>query len=255
MATYTHRLIISYKGTNYYGWQDLGEHEQKPSIESNIHQVLKQICNYQDCTIATASRTDAGVHAQGQVVKINIPLDIKSDKLLLGMNSLLPDAIRILKCAPCDAEFNPNKDAKSKEYHYLFCTDLVHNPVLNDTMAHIPTSLNIEHMKEACKLFVGIHDFYSFAKRDTSKNSTIRSILSCELVQSTTTFGNNTYVIKIVGEGFLRYMIRYIAAALFEVGRGEITLSDISEALKSPKDEKISPKAKPHGLHLIKINY
>jgi len=261
---YYHRLVISYKGTGYYGWQDLGASEQKPSIEANIYQVLKKICNYQSCTIATASRTDAGVHAQGQVIKVTIPLAIESEKLLLGMNSLLPDDIRILQCKPCAAEFNPNKDSKSKEYHYYFCTDTIYNPVLNDTVAHITSTnkasikgvLDIGYMQQACKLFIGEHDFYSFAKRDTNISSTFRTIVSCEILEvQPLPFGNKVYCLKIVGEGFLRYMVRYIAGALFALGRKQLSLSNISEALANHKEEKISSKAKSRGLHLIQISY
>jgi len=255
-----HKLIIAYKGTNYYGWQTLGESEQKPSIEANIYRVLKKICNYKSCTISAASRTDAGVHAQGQVVKVTIPIEIKSEKLLLGMNSLLPDDIRILQCTHCSSDFNPNKDSKRKEYHYYFCTDTIYNPVLNDTIAHVPSStkgsLDIASMKEACKLFIGEHDFYSFAKRDTNMSSTIRTIASCEILQvQPSTFGNNIYYIKIVGEGFLRYMVRYIASALFTLGRRELLMQNIKEALSKPKEKKVSSKAKARGLHLIQIFY
>jgi len=204
VGLYHHRLIISYKGTNYFGWQDIGEGkgEEKPTIQASVEKVLRKICKYQDCTIATASRTDAGVHAQGQVIKITIPLEIKSEKLLLGMNSLLPGDIRVLSCEPYAAEFNPNKDSKSKEYHYYFCTDSIHNPILNDTVAHIPSSnttgsLDIELMQEACKLFVGEHDFYSFAKRDTTMHSTFRTIVSCELMQEPSAFSNEVYIIKV----------------------------------------------------------
>jgi len=261
---YYHRLVISYKGTSYYGWQDTGTNEHKPSIEASIHQVLKKICKYKSCTIATASRTDAGVHAQGQVLKISIPLAIESGKLLLGMNSLLPDDIRVLECKPCAAEFNPNKDNKSKEYHYYFYTDTIHNPALHDIVAHIPShskasatgSLDIELMQQACKLFIGEHDFYSFAKRDTNMSSTFRTILSCEIVQAQPSpFGNEVYTIKIVGKGFLRYMVRYIAGALFALGRNKLSLSDISEALVNHKEEKISSRAKSRGLHLIEVCY
>ncbi|NOR55770.1 MAG: tRNA pseudouridine(38-40) synthase TruA [Sulfurovum sp.] len=257
---YHHRLVISYKGSNYFGWQDIGTNEEKPTIEGSIHQVLKKICKYQNCTIAAASRTDAGVHAQGQVLKVTIPLDIEAEKLLLGMNSLLPEDIRILQCEPCTSEFNPNKDSKNKTYHYYFCTDSIHNPVLNDVVAHVPSNstalLDLEIMKEACKLFIGEHDFYSFAKRDTNMYSTFRTILSCEIVQTQSSpFGNEVYTIKIVGEGFLRYMIRYIAGALFSLGRKQISLSDIGGALASHKEEKISARAKSRGLHLIHISY
>ena len=261
---YYHRLVISYKGTSYFGWQDTGTSEQKPTVEGSIYQVLKKICKYQSCTISAASRTDAGVHAQGQVIKTTIPLAIESDKLLLGMNSLLPDDIRILQCESCSSEFNVNKDSKSKEYHYYFCTDTVYNPVLNDIVAHIPStskasdsgSLDIERMQRACKLFIGEHDFYSFAKRDANMSSTFRTIISCEILQAQPSpFGNEVYTIKIVGKGFLRHMVRYIAGALFALGRNQISLSDISDALANHKEEKISSRAKSRGLHLIQICY
>ena len=261
---YHHRLVVSYKGTNYFGWQDLGTSEQKPTLEASIYQVLKKICKYRSCTISVASRTDAGVHALGQVLKISIALSIQSDKLLLGMNSLLPHDIRILECHPCSAEFNANKHSKSKEYHYYFSTDTIHNPVLNDIVDHIPfnnedqttSSLDIELMQQACKLFIGEHDFYSFAKRDTNMISTFRTVLSCEiLVSKSSLLGNNIYYLKIRGTGFLRYMVRYIAGTLFALGRKQIRLSDISEALENHKEEKISSKAKARGLHLIEIFY
>jgi tRNA pseudouridine38-40 synthase len=261
---YHHRLIVSYKGTSYFGWQDLGSDQEKPTLESTINQVLKIICKYEHCTIATASRTDAGVHAQGQVIKISIPIEITSEKLLLGMNSLLPDDIRILQCQSCPAAFNPNINAISKEYHYYFCTDIIHNPVLNDSIAHItlhvkdPTAqaLDIELMQKACKLFIGEHDFYSFAKRDSTMDSTFRTIYNCEIIQaSSSPFGNNIYYIKIIGKGFLRYMVRYISGALFALGKKQLTLDEISQALVHHKEEKISSKAKSKGLHLIEICY
>ncbi len=260
---YHHRLIISYKGTSYFGWQDLGSIEKNPTVQANIHQVLKQICNYQTCSISAASRTDAGVHAQGQVIKITIALEIDSAKLLLGMNSLLPEDIRILQCESCPVEFNPNTHSKSKEYHYYFCTDTIYNPVLNDTIAHIPShskaftgSLDIALMKEACKLFIGKHDFYSFAKRDSKMSSTYRTIISCEILEAQPSlFSNKVYYLKIEGKGFLRHMVRYIAGALFALGRKELTLNEISQALLNHKEAKIASKAKARGLHLIQISY
>lgn len=176
------------------------------------------------------------------------------------MNSLLPDDIRVLQCKPCPSEFNPNRDSKSKEYHYYFCTDTIHNPVLNDIVAHIPSHskspLDIALMQEACQLFVGEHDFYSFAKRDTTMPSTVRTVVSCEILQTQPSpFGNEVYTIKILGKGFLRYMVRYIAGALFTLGRKQISLSDISEALEEHKEEKLSSRAKSRGLHLIEVCY
>ncbi|HIQ28548.1 MAG TPA: tRNA pseudouridine(38-40) synthase TruA [Sulfurovum sp.] len=254
---YHHRLTVSYKGTDYYGWQDIGEGKDKPTLQANIQTVLEKIAKSTDCTIATASRTDAGVHAQGQVIKVSIPLAIDSKKLLLGMNSLLADDIRVLHCHPYTKAFNPNKDSISKEYHYSFCTDPIHNPLLNDSMAHITSQkpLDIIRMKEACQLFIGEHDFYSFAKRDTTMHSTLRTVISCELIQHTSSLATTLYSINIVGEGFLRYMVRYMVGALFALGKGEIELCDIVDALAHHKGEKLSAKAKARGLCLIEVSY
>jgi tRNA pseudouridine38-40 synthase len=267
-----HRLVISYKGTQYFGWQSLGDDEKKPTVQASIQQVLNKICKYQGCTISAASRTDAGVHAQGQVAKITIPIIIESEKLLLGMNSLLPADIRILQCEPCDNDFNANKDSKSKEYHYYFCTDPIYSPVINDIVAPVFSTassklhlsggasaiklFDIKLMQSACELFVGEHDFYSFAKRDSTINTTLRIVYSCEILQANhVLFGANVYYLKIIGNGFLKQMVRYIAGALFSVGKGKISLSDINDAIEHHQEEKISPKAKSRGLHLIEINY
>jgi len=256
---YHHRLVISYKGSNYFGWQDLGPREEKPTVQATLNLVLQKICKYQSCNISTASRTDAGVHAQGQVIKITIPLAIASEKLLLGMNSLLPEDIRILKCEPCPATFNPNRDSKSKEYHYYFCIDPISNPVYNDIVAHITSPrglLDIEVMQEACKYFIGEHDFYNFAKRDTTINTTFRTIFSCEILEAKSSiFGHKIYYIKIVGKGFLRHMVRYIAGALFDIGKKQLSVNDMAEALVIHKEKKVAAKAKAKGLHLIHISY
>ena len=256
---YHHRLVISYKGSNYFGWQDLGERDEKPTVQATINEVLKKICKQQKCNISTASRTDAGVHAQGQVVKITIPLVIASEKLLLGMNSLLPEDIRILKCESCPASFNPNRDSKSKEYHYYFCTDPISNPIYNDIVAHITSrrgTLDIKRMQEACKYFIGEHGFYSFAKRDATMPTTLRTIISCEILEAKSSiFGSKIYYLKIVGTGFLRHMVRYIAGALFEIGKKQLSVNDVAEALVTHKEKKVSAKAKAKGLHLIEIFY
>jgi len=261
---YHHRFVIAYKGTHYFGWQDLGSHQEKPTIQASIEKALKKICNYANCTVSAASRTDAGVHAQGQVAKVTISLVITSEKLLLGMNSLLPEDIRILECSPCSEQFNANQDSMSKRYHYYFSTNTVFDPILNDIVVHVPSyhnasisePLNIEAMKEACQLFIGEHDFYSFAKRDTTMNSTFRTIISCEILQmQASPLGTNIYYLKIVGEGFLRYMVRYIVGALFALGRNQVSLNNIRDALMKHKEKQISAKAKSHGLHLVEIYY
>ncbi len=261
---YYHRAVIAYKSSSYFGWQDLGVNEEKPTVQATIQQVLNKICKYQDCSIAAASRTDAGVHARGQVVKFSIPIAVESGKLLQGLNSLLPADIRIQKCEPCQPDFNPNRDSKSKCYHYYFCLDSISNPVLSEFVAHLPSisktqsadTIDLDSMKQACELFIGEHDFYNFAMRDQNIGSTRRTIFDCEILNAgLSALGSEVYYLKIEGNGFLRQMIRYIVGALFELGRGQLSLDDIREALEQHREQKLSPKAKSCGLHLIEIRY
>lgn len=264
MTSQYYRVIISYKGSNYFGWQDLGDDGAKPTVQFEILKALRQICGFADCIVAGASRTDGGVHAQGQVAKLSIPLLINPAKLLLGLNSLLPNDIRVRSCLACEQNFNPNKDCLSKKYRYYFSIEKVGVPTLSDIVAHVPlleksteheSSFN-ERVSQACNAFVGEHDFYSFSARDKNVTSTVRRVNRLELLKSNLSeFGTIVYYFEIEGGGFLKHMIRYIAAALLEVGKGEIDVSVIEEVLKNPTGNKLCPKAKAKGLHLIDINY
>ena len=276
---YHYKVVISYKGSNYFGWQDLGDSGQKPTVQLLITQVLRRICKFADCKVAAASRTDAGVHATGQVAKLSISVAIPAIKLQMGMNSLLPDDIRIEECTICSPEFSANRDSVSKVYRYYFSLDDVSTPLLNDIVAHVnlgnglqgdliesnllqsnllqgDKALKLETMREACEHFIGEYDFYSFAVNNKQVKSTVRRVVRLELRQTNfSDITNNTHYFEIEGSGFLRQMIRYIVGALFELARGNIDIAEIDAALHQHNDHKLSAKAKARGLHLMQINY
>jgi len=250
-----YKVIISYKGTQYFGWQSQPE-EEKPTVQEAIQQVIKRVSKYQACTVIGASRTDAGVHAQGQVAKLTIPQEIAPDKLLLGMNSLLPKDIRILGCELCPAEFNPIQDSKMKEYHYYFSVNAIENPLLFDIVSHVSSDLDIQLMNEGAELFIGEHDFYNFSRRDSNAYTTNRTISVCDIRKiNFAPFNSIIYAIRIVGEGFLKQMVRYMAGSLFELGQKNISLQDLHHYLHKHQAGKLSPAAKAKGLHLVEITY
>jgi tRNA pseudouridine38-40 synthase len=253
-----YRVKISYKGTHYRGWQAQSKSEASddaPTVQGTIHQVLRKISKFQECKVAGTSRTDAGVHAKGQLGKLSLPSEISAGKLMQGMNSLLPSDIRILSCEVCDAAFNPKTCAVAKEYHYYFSSAQVADPVLGDIVAQVAGPLDWERMQEAAKLFVGQHDFYSFYRRNSETGTTVRRVLGCELSRaSLTPLAEEVGVLKICGDGFLKQMVRYIAGAIFDVGRGRVSLEQVSEHLAQPREEKLSVKVKAHGLHLIMVS-
>jgi len=161
-----YRVKIAYKGTRYFGWQAQSNdtsHETKPTIEGSILNCLKKMTHYRPCTLSAASRTDGGVHAQGQSAKITLSVDISPEHLLLGLNSLLPADIRILACATSTKDYQPNRSSVSKEYHYYFETSRVYNVATSDIALHLPIDGDVPGavalLREACQLFVGRHDF------------------------------------------------------------------------------------------------
>ena len=255
------RVEIAYKGTHYFGWQAQSIdtlHEERPTVEGTILNVLKKISNYQRCTISAASRTDGGVHAQGQIAKITLPIEVSSEHLLMGLNSLLPADIRILKCLPSTKDFQPSRDSVSKEYHYYFVVSPVDNVATTDIALHLPVKRNapvdLALLRAACQLFVGIHDFYSFSSRDKRIATSVREVFYCDIHQADfSPLAENMYYLKIIGGGFLKYMVRYLMGALLELARGRITLDDIAVCLQQHQEKKLSPRADAKGLHLINI--
>ena len=259
---YYYRVTLAYKGTRYFGWQAQSTdtlREERPTVEGRILNALKKITNYQPCTISAASRTDAGVHAQGQRAKITIADEINPDSFLLGLNSLLPLDIRILKCEPSTRDYQPNRSSVSKEYHYYFAASPVANVAISDIALHLPLKNiepdNLALLRSACQLFIGRHDFYNFSSRDKSVATSVRQVFYCDIHQTSfLALADNLYYLKIIGDGFLKYMIRYLMGALLELASGRITLDEIALYLQQHQEHKLSPKARAKGLHLIHID-
>lgn len=256
-----YRVTVAYKGTRYFGWQAQAvdtSREAKPTVEGTLLKVLKKIANHQPCTISGASRTDAGVHAQGQIAKLIMPVLIKPEHLLLGMNTALPVDIRILDCQASTQAYQPTKTGVSKEYHYYFSDSVVENIAINDISANLPINCAdpqvLALLRSACQLFVGYHDFYSFGARDKGIVGTSREIFYCSIEQANfSPLADNMYYLKVVGSGFLKYMVRYLMGALIYLVAGRVTLADIGRYLQQHQEQKLSPRADAKGLHLINI--
>jgi tRNA pseudouridine38-40 synthase len=259
---YYYRVKIAYKGTKYFGWQAQSTdtlYESKPTIEGRILNCLKKMTNYQPCTLSVASRTDGGVHAQGQIAKITLQIEISPEHLFLGLNSLLAADIRILECVASTKDYQPARSSISKEYHYYFGTSRVDNVATSDIALHLPLDGDIPNVMvllgSACQLFVGRHDFYNFSSQDKDPGTTVRQIYYCDIHPlSFSPLAEDMYYLKIIGDGFLKYMIRYLMGALIELAKGRITLEDIARHLQNHQPQKLSPKAKAKGLHLINID-
>lgn len=246
--------ILQYDGTNHQGFQfQVGAR----TIQGDLNLVLERLLKAPFTTRA-ASRTDKGVHAMAQVVKIST-----EDSSPLTQNSfqiVLPPHIRCLDLTVCPREFIPSMDQVSKEYRYLFSDNS------DRFIANAPQNLDILAMKECAAMLAGKHDFKNFWSIGGVSNSTVREILVCdltlinpqELFRDTlfTTELITCYQFRIVGTGFLKHMVRHLMGALFLVGQQILKPEDFSRYLHGElKPQRPWKKADPRGLYLLKVSY
>ena len=252
-----YKAIVQYKGTHYKGFQ---VQTNDKTIQGEIQKVLETISKSSQVRTLGSGRTDAGVHALGQVLKIEIPVDVPGPNLAKAMNSLLPPDIRVMSSEIISADFHPIYSAQSKEYHYIFSTDEILSPLVSEIVTSFPFDLNLSLMNEACKLFIGEHDFKNYQCTGTDVESSIRKIFSCEISCVTSNdywshLVGDYYVLKIVGNGFLKQMVRLIVGALINVGRQKVTTDQIQYSLKHKLSNRLGATAPPQGLFLVQVNY
>lgn len=250
-----YKAIIQYDGTDRMGFQT---QEGKPTIQGDLNHALEQILKG-SVTTRAASRTDKGVHAFGQVVKISAEDSKSLDAAQL--NAVLPPHIRCLDLSTCAGDFLPSVDQTSKEYRYLF-TDSDQRYI-----AQGPSSLNIAHMQTCIEMLKGRNDFKNFWSIGGISNTTVRDIFECDLtmINPQELFKNTLFTtgeisscwqFHIVGSGFLKHMVRHLVGALWLVGNSKLTVEDFSQYLHGElREQRPWKKADPRGLYLLKVSY
>lgn len=256
-----YKAILQYDGTNRGGFQ---WQEGQATIQGDLNQSLQQILHGKVTTRA-ASRTDKGVHAFGQVVKISA----EDPSILEGarLNEVLPSHIRCLDLSSCRSDFIPSVDQHSKEYRYLFTNTPGISGREQRYIAQTPFTLNFDHIQTCVKMLSGKNDFRNFWSIGGIANTTLRDIHQCDLTMiapqqlfkdSLFTAGevSSCWQFRIVGKGFLKHMVRHLVGALWMVGNGRLSVKDFSNLLHGEqKEQRPWKKADPRGLYLIKVNY
>jgi tRNA pseudouridine38-40 synthase len=239
------KMIVSYEGTSFFGWQKTSF---GPSIEEALEKALFAILRFTP-SLQAASRTDRGVHAQGQVVNFFLPKKVDLLRLCYQINSLLPASIRILSLEEADPSFHPTLDARSKEYHYFLSLSPEHSPFHQRFSWHIPTSLNIALMEEAACLFIGRKDCSALTTEACAQPfCTLESIQIKPLI-------DQRLSIQIKGDRFLYKMARCLVGSLVALAKGNLSLTQVASALKQRERSKMGPTAPPQGLFLHRIDY
>lgn len=244
-----YKMIISYDGTDFGGWQS---QPNSTCVQELIEKALSTITRHPSEVIGSG-RTDAGVHALGQVAHFHTNHPIDKEKTLYSLNALLPKEIRILELTEAEEGFHARFSAKGKIYHYNLHLDLIQDPFKRKYALHVLHRVNIEAMKEAAKHCIGTHDFSSFANeqaKGSASKDAVRTLHRLDVVEV-----EGGVRLEFEGTGFLYKMIRNIVGTLLEVSGGKRAPEEIARIL-SAKDRKEAGKAAdPHGLFLVKVLY
>lgn len=235
---------VAYKGTNYQGWQ---KQVNAPTIQEEIETVLSKILNT-PTTIQGSGRTDAGVHARGQAFHFEVKKDIDLDRLRYSVNCLLSKDIHIISMEKVNDDFHARYDVKEKHYSYTIYFG-ENNPFDNEFVYTYLKDLNINLLKEALVPFNGEHCFQDFTSKEEDEDGFVRR------VQITTEETSNKIIIHFVGDGFMRYMIRFMVGAAIAVAEGKESVGFIKYHLSDKNREIIPFKAPSEGLVLEDVVY
>jgi tRNA pseudouridine38-40 synthase len=247
------KLTIAYDGTDFHGWQIQAN---KPTIQGEIVNVLQRLAQ-EKIVLHAAGRTDAGVHALGQVASFRTQSALSAQEFQRALNALLPPTIRIAGAEEVGPDFNARWSALGKTYRYRLYRGKVVPPTIWRYVLHYPFPLNEDAMRDAAARFVGIHDFASFAastgsEEDDKERSTEREIYSTELLRSA---DNEELVFTVKGRSFLRYMVRKMVGTLLDVGRGRLSPEDIDRLFELRDRSKSGPTVPPQGLVMAEVQH
>ena len=241
------KLTIEYDGKEFNGWQ---KQPSKLNIQGTIEQAIKTITG-EDVDLQASGRTDAGVHALGQVANFKTNSNIPIEKMSIAINCNLKKSIRIVKAEEVEERFHSRLSCKRKTYRYIINNSEIPSAIYRNLETHIPYKLDIEKMKQAVKYFEGEHNFKAFKASGTSSKSSIRTIYKAEVLK----MPNNRIYIELTGNGFLYNMVRIIAGTLVDVGTGKIKPEDIEKIIESKDRTNAGKTLPPQGLYLVCVNY
>jgi tRNA pseudouridine38-40 synthase len=241
------KLIIEYDGSAYHGWQ---RQKADRSVQGEIERAIEKMTG-RPVTLFGSGRTDAGVHALGQVANFLCDTRLTGSELQKGLNSLLPDDIVIRDCAPVAAKFHARYDVTAKTYHYRILNRPLPAAVGRQYLWHIRNPLAIGPMRSAAAVLLGTHDFKSFEGAGSPRSHTVRTVIRAEFRKAP----DGHLFFEIEADGFLRYMVRNLVGTLVEVGRGKFGPADVEKILLSKNRDLAGPTAPARGLFLVRVRY
>ena len=240
------KLIVEYDGTGYAGWQ---RQQNALAVQQVLEEALARLTG-EPVRVVGASRTDAGVHALGQVAHFDTACRVPPDKYAFALNTLLPADVRVVKSREAAPDFHARFSAKGKRYRYLMYDSPHFSALYRNLCAHSIYPLDDEKMDREAARMVGAHDFAAFAASGSAVKDTVRAVYACR-VQRQGPFA----VLTVEGNGFLYNMVRILAGTLMAVGAGKLAEGAVVRAIESGDRLALGPTAPPQGLTLMEVFY
>jgi tRNA pseudouridine38-40 synthase len=240
------RLLLEYEGTNYHGWQF---QPNARTIQGEIQHALQRLTQVEHKVIGS-SRTDAGVHAAGQVANFKTESKLSLEEFQRGLNALLPKDIVVLKCQLVDPTFHARRHALSRKYKYTILNRAYPSAIMRNFSYFSPDPLQFEAMEKAIKYLLGTHDFSSFRKSGGNRENPVCTVFDVELKKE-----NELITFEIEADSFLRGMVRAIIGTLLKIGTGDLEIEDMKRTIEAKDRAAAGPSAPAHGLCLIEVKY
>ena len=240
------KLTIEYDGKDFNGWQ---KQPNKLNIQGEIERAIKDVTG-EEVDLIASGRTDAGVHALGQVANFKTNSGIPIEKFPIALNTKLKRSIRVLEAEEVEERFHSRYNCKKKTYRYIINNSENGTAIYRNLEYNYSQELNIDKMNEASKYFIGEHDFAGFKSSGTSSKSSIRTIYDAKVYQE-----GSRVIIELTGNGFLYNMVRIISATLIEVGIGKLLPEEIPEIIEAGERQRAGKTLPPQGLYLVKVDY
>ncbi len=240
------RLTVAYDGTGYHGWQ---LQNNADSIEGELNRAIREITG-EEVHVIGASRTDAGVHALGNIAVFDTESRIPGEKMFYALNPALPRDIRIVRSEEVPPDWHPRKQNCRKTYEYHISTGPVELPTKRLYAHYTFHKLDVEEMDRAAHLMTGEHDFAAFCAAGSQAETTVRTLYSADVRRE-----GDEVIIRVCGGGFLYNMVRIIAGTLMDVGMGRKQAEDIPGIIDSLDRRKAGPTLPPQGLFLVGYEY
>lgn len=241
------KLIIEYDGSSYHGWQ---RQKNRKTIQGEIEKAIMTITG-KKIALTGSGRTDAGVHAFGQVANFYCDTEISPEVFQRGLNSLMPKDIIIKECNTVNEKFHARYDAKAKTYQYRILNRTTPAAICRQYAWFIKKKLDLDAMQSAILHIIGINDFKAFEGAGSPRSSTKRRVINADLQQKKKKY----LIFEIEADGFLRFMVRNIVGTLLDVGLCKITPDDFKKILLSKDRNLAGATAPPHGLFLMNVKY